>query len=114
MGDDSKKAILCVDDEKIILQSLNGQLKSYFKQLYRLEFAESADEALELIEEFSEDGIQVLLILFFLNKIILSIKTKKIILLDNFGDSANQHVINLNINIQSQKFKVSIQKRGLF
>ncbi len=58
--------------------------------------------------------IQVLLILFFLNKIILSIKTKKIILLDNFGDSANQHVINLNINIQSQKFKVSIQKRGLF
>ncbi|PJE01981.1 MAG: hypothetical protein CK427_09270 [Leptospira sp.] len=63
MGDDSKKAILCVDDEKIILQSLNGQLKSYFKQLYRLEFAESADEALELIEEFSEDGIQVLLIL---------------------------------------------------
>ncbi|MCG9876691.1 MAG: response regulator [Leptospiraceae bacterium] len=63
MGDDSKKAILCVDDEKIILQSLNGQLKSYFKQLYRLEFAESADEALELIEEFSDDGIQVLLIL---------------------------------------------------
>jgi CheY-like chemotaxis protein len=63
MVEASKKAILCVDDEKIILQSLNGQLKSYFKQLYRLEFAESADEALELIDDFFDDGVEVLLIL---------------------------------------------------
>jgi CheY-like chemotaxis protein len=63
MVEASKKAILCVDDEKIILQSLNGQLKSYFKQLYRLEFAESAVEALELIDDFFDDGVEVLLIL---------------------------------------------------
>jgi len=63
MVEASKKAILCVDDEKSILQSLNGQLKSYFKQLYRLEFAESADEALELIDDFFDDGVEVLLIL---------------------------------------------------
>ena len=63
MNNNGKKAILCVDDEKIILQSLEGQLKSNFKQTYRLEFAESADEALDLIDQFAGDGIEVLVIL---------------------------------------------------
>jgi CheY-like chemotaxis protein len=63
MIDEVKKAILCVDDEKIILKSLKGQLKSHFSTNYRLEFAESAKEGIELIEEFSKDGIEVLVII---------------------------------------------------
>jgi CheY-like chemotaxis protein len=59
---EDKKAILCVDDEQIVLNSLRGQLKNHFGNIYILEFAESADEAMELIDEFNQDGVNVLLI----------------------------------------------------
>lgn len=58
----SKKAILCVDDEKIILQSLKAQIKKHFKDRYLYEFAESRDEAWEVIEELDEAGIEILVI----------------------------------------------------
>jgi len=57
-----KKAILCVDDEQIILQSLKAQIKKHFGDRYIYEFAESGDEAWELIEELSGEGIDILLI----------------------------------------------------
>ncbi|MGQ4650396.1 response regulator [Lyngbya aestuarii] len=57
-----KKAILCVDDERIILTSLRDQLNNHFGKRYVYEFAESADEALEVIEEFNEDDITILII----------------------------------------------------
>lgn len=57
-----KKAILCVDDEKIILDSLKAQLKKNFRRRYLYEFAESAEEAWEVIEELCEDEIKILLI----------------------------------------------------
>lgn len=57
-----KKAILCVDDEKIILQSLKTQIKKHFGSEYLYEFAESAEEAWEVIEEFHGDGVQILII----------------------------------------------------
>jgi len=57
-----KKAILCVDDERIILTSLRDQLNNHFGKRYLYEFAESADEALEVIEEFNEDDIAILII----------------------------------------------------
>jgi CheY-like chemotaxis protein len=57
-----KKAILCVDDEKIILDSLKAQLKRNFRRRYLYEFAESADEAWEVIEELHEDEIKILII----------------------------------------------------
>jgi CheY-like chemotaxis protein len=57
-----KKAILCVDDEMMVLNSLKEQLKKHFQGQYTYEFAESADEALELIDEMNEDGINILLI----------------------------------------------------
>lgn len=59
---EDKKAILCVDDEQILLNSLRGQLKNHFGNIYILEFAESADEAMELIDEFNQDGVNVLVI----------------------------------------------------
>jgi len=57
-----KKAILCVDDERIILLSLRDQIKNHFGERYNYEFAESADEALEVIEELHEDGVKILII----------------------------------------------------
>jgi CheY-like chemotaxis protein len=58
----SKKAILCVDDERIVLRSLRDQIASYFGNRYSYEFAESADEALEIIEELHEDGVKILIV----------------------------------------------------
>ena len=57
------KAILCVDDEKVVLDSLRDQLRAHFKDTVILEFAESSDEALEIIEELNEDEIKILLII---------------------------------------------------
>ncbi|MGK7941250.1 MAG: response regulator [Crocosphaera sp.] len=58
----AKPVILCVDDEKVILDSLKIQLKKEFQDTYLYEAAESADEALEIIEELQEDEITILVI----------------------------------------------------
>ena len=58
----SKLAILCVDDETIILNSLRRQLKQAFSDSYVYESAESADEAFEIIQELEEDGNNVIVI----------------------------------------------------
>ena len=58
----AKPVILCVDDEKVILDSLKIQLKKEFQDNYLYEAAESADEALEIIEELQEDDITILVI----------------------------------------------------
>jgi len=58
----SHAAILCVDDEMVVLDSLKIQLKKEFGDAYLYEMAESADEALEVIEELQEDSIEVLVI----------------------------------------------------
>jgi len=55
-------AILCVDDETIILNSLRRQLKQAFSDSYVYESAESADEAFEIIEELQEEGSDVIVI----------------------------------------------------
>ncbi len=57
-----KKAILCVDDEKIVLISLKSQIKKHFGNRYIYEFAESAAETWEVIEELYDDGIELLVI----------------------------------------------------
>jgi len=57
-----KAVILCVDDEIGVLNSLKIQLKNEFSDAYLYEAAESADEALELIEELQEDEVDVLVI----------------------------------------------------
>ena len=58
----SKSAIICVDDEVIILDSLKKQLKRQFGDRFIYEVAENAEEAWELIEELDEDGIEVIVI----------------------------------------------------
>ena len=58
----SKSAILCVDDEIVILESLKEQLKRQFGDRFIYEVAESAAEAWEVIEELHEDEIKVIAI----------------------------------------------------
>ena len=57
-----KKAILCVDDENIILESLREQIEKRLGDEYLYETAENAEEGMEVIEELVEDGTEVLII----------------------------------------------------
>ncbi len=58
----AKPVILCVDDEKIILDSLKAQLKEKFGNVYMYEVAENADDAMEVINELNEDGYDILIV----------------------------------------------------
>ncbi len=62
MNSQQNQAILCIDDEKIILDSLKSQLKEEFAPDFEIEVAESAQEGYEVIDELVEDGISLLLI----------------------------------------------------
>lgn len=58
-----EKVIICVDDEKTILESLKSQLIRNFGDDFVYEFGENADEGFEIIEEFFKDNLDVLLII---------------------------------------------------
>lgn len=58
----ARSTILCVDDEKIILDSLKSQLKSHFGSKFSYEIASNAEEAFEVIEELYESGVRILVI----------------------------------------------------
>jgi diguanylate cyclase (GGDEF)-like protein len=53
------EVIICVDDEVVILNSLRSELAKNFSD-YTIELAESAKEALEIIDELSTDGYEIL------------------------------------------------------
>ncbi|EDN70130.1 two-component response regulator [Beggiatoa sp. PS] len=57
-----EQVILCVDDEEIVLNSLEMQLKEQLGEKYTYEFAENAEDALEIIEELNAEDIQILVI----------------------------------------------------
>ena len=59
----AKPVILCVDDEKIIRDSLKVQLKEKFGSLYMYEVAESADDAMEVIDELTEEGYDIRIVI---------------------------------------------------
>jgi CheY-like chemotaxis protein len=59
----SKAVILCVDDERIVLNSLRTQLSSSFGNNYIYEAAEDAEEALDLIQELSEENVSIVVII---------------------------------------------------
>jgi signal transduction histidine kinase len=58
-----KQAILCVDDETLVLTSLRDQLMRNFGSLYRIELAESGEEALEVMEELENEGFEMPIII---------------------------------------------------
>lgn len=59
----NKCVILCVDDEQIVLKSLESQLLHEFGVQYHIELAEGGEEALELLDELGADGYRTLVII---------------------------------------------------
>lgn len=57
-----KGVLLCVDDEIIVLTALKDQLRRAFAGEFHIDAAESAEEALELLEELALDGHTLLVI----------------------------------------------------
>jgi CheY-like chemotaxis protein len=57
-----KGVLMCVDDEVIVLTALKDQLRRAYGSDFVVEVAESAEEALELLDELSEQGHTVLVI----------------------------------------------------
>ncbi|MGB3512703.1 MAG: response regulator [Microcoleaceae cyanobacterium] len=58
----NEMAIICVDDELSILKSLEIELIEAFEDKYIYEFAETAEEALEIIEELEGEGIAIFIV----------------------------------------------------
>jgi len=63
MTTDSNPVILCLDDERMILTSLQAQLQRNFGPEFQYEFAESPDEAFEIMKELAEDKMSIILII---------------------------------------------------
>lgn len=57
-----KGVLICVDDEIIVLTALKDQLRRAFGSDFHIDVAESAEEALELLDELALDGHQLLVI----------------------------------------------------
>ena len=55
----ARPVILCVDDERIILSSLKAQLHNNLSADFQIEVAESAEEALEIIQELITEKIEI-------------------------------------------------------
>ena len=58
-----KPVILCVDDEEMILNSLNKQLLRRFGDQFDFEFCESAEEGLEVMEQLRFDGHTIVMVI---------------------------------------------------
>ena len=58
-----QRAILCVDDEDVILTSLSDQLEILLGSTYLIEVAYNAEEGLEILQELGEDEVEVPLII---------------------------------------------------
>ncbi|MBI3259811.1 MAG: response regulator [Ignavibacteriae bacterium] len=52
--------IICVDDEKIVLDSLNSQLIRNFGNEFNYEFAESAEEALQIVDDLRVEADEII------------------------------------------------------
>jgi YesN/AraC family two-component response regulator len=58
-----KKAVIIVDDEAIILLSLKCEIESFFGSAFIYETANSAEDAFEILDELTNDGIKVVLVI---------------------------------------------------
>ena len=58
-----KKAIICVDDEKIVLETLQRQLINAFGRDFDYEMAEDVSEAWEVIVDLADDGYEIVLVI---------------------------------------------------
>jgi len=58
-----KLAILAVDDEKIILDSIKIQIEKNFSHKFIFDYADNPEEALEVIDELTKEDISLLLVI---------------------------------------------------
>ncbi len=58
-----KLAIVCVDDERVILNSLKNAIKEASKNTYIVETAEGGADALELVRSLLEEGYEILMMI---------------------------------------------------
>ncbi len=58
----SQAAILCVDDEEIVLVTIKEQLRRRFGSRFHYETARSANEAWGAIDDLAEEGLDLLVI----------------------------------------------------
>ncbi|MCP4702515.1 MAG: response regulator [Gammaproteobacteria bacterium] len=58
----NSRVILCVDDEEIILNALESQFNKAFGDVYMIELAQSAEDGLEILDELSVEGVEILVI----------------------------------------------------
>jgi len=103
----AKPIILCVDDEKMVLESLKEQLKRHFGTECSIEIFESGEDALEILEEFLEQGQDVAVIIsdqimpgFKGDELLIEVhrrspKTLKILLTGQAGVDAVGNAVNL-------------------
>ena len=59
----STLAIVCVDDEPFVLESIKEQLKRRLGDVYYIEVAESGEEALEIVADLQAEKIEIPLII---------------------------------------------------
>jgi len=57
-----KPNIVCVDDQREVLATLKKDLEEFI-ELFKIEYCESAEEAMELIEEIDENGDHLALLI---------------------------------------------------
>ncbi len=54
-----KKVILCIDDEEMILQALEEQLRNIFGEEYIIETSDSSEDALELFNDLKKENFDI-------------------------------------------------------
>jgi putative two-component system response regulator len=59
----SKPHLVCVDDERILLESLRVELRRELGAEFQVESAESAEEALTLIRQLTLEGIELVMVI---------------------------------------------------
>jgi response regulator RpfG family c-di-GMP phosphodiesterase len=63
MIEETKGFLLCVDDEIIVLKALKDQLRNEFGKQYLVEVAEGAEEGLEVLDDLSEEGYSLVVVI---------------------------------------------------
>lgn len=59
----SKPVIICVDDERVVLDTLVTQLESHFGNLLELETANTGEEAIELAQSLIKEGQEIAVVI---------------------------------------------------
>lgn len=98
-------AIICVDDEKSVLSGIEQQLRREFNDKFILEFAQSGEEALDIVNDLKQNNIAIPLIITdqmmpgIKGNELIEIITKqlpdtKCIMLTGYTNSSNTDMLN--------------------